>query len=952
MSELFSKLLISCPNGGGVFLAHAGQLFKLDGVDTTGLYALPNALLRAAQPSSLWICGDRPFKATSEEVLFPDIHDVLGFDGFYYLVGTTKNEVVKLDLDGREVQRWVYPGADDSRHLNCLGVWNKRVVFSAFGDFKEARGYKGNTTGSGYVQDLLSGDRLIKGLSQPHSLVPYGENLLVASSEDKELREYTLSGDLVRSVRLDGYSRGVCVVGSVIYVGLSRSRNIDDAGVASATVLALDADSLAELGRISLPANEVYSIIAIEDASELISAIASTVSISSDLREGETLELKGEILELKRELTVQVGLNNERVVALNESVENSKYEIELLREGIRQKSFELSVIYNSKSWLLTKPLRFLMRCWVSRRGAKGLRENLKALGHFPRNLSRLSNAVAHVRTHGLASALRRAREVLTGAPTVHSMMPVACFDLHGHEQVYVLCTRHCLFIAELITRQLKKVGIKCAVIFEKPIDGFSNVPHFVVCPQMFTELPELYVAFQMEQTVSSRWLTPEYLRVLEGSFAVFDYSLNNLAYFSEHGVSQKQLSYMPISWLPDYYTDVSGCKLKKEYDVLFYGDANNERRRQFIARIEEKYKVKLIDNLFGEELYRELRKARVVINVHYYEGALLETTRLYECLSLGCLVVSESSSDIEQHQQLSEVVDFVEVGDADSMLGRLDYWLADEHAREARLTDNIEILRRQPNEFEYFFQRFLLASGNINFDRFYSLAADNIRFSGNFLCLGLPESVERRADFDKDNVYGIQYFPGLRHPLGWIGCGMSYKFIMRKAAEQDLPWIIVCEDDVEFTPGWEERLSKILTYLQAHPNDWDIFSGFIADLHEDTQVVSIAEQDGLEFVHIDKMVSAVFNVYNASFYQAILKWDESNHDVHGNAIDRYMENHVGIRVVTIHPFLVGHKEEQKSTLWGFENSFYNDMIDKSNAVLESKIETYRRKGAGYQVMNS
>jgi hypothetical protein len=316
------------------------------------------------------------------------------------------------------------------------------------------------------------------------------------------------------------------------------------------------------------------------------------------------------------------------------------------------------------------------------------------------------------------------------------------------------------------------------------------------------------------------------------------------------------------------------------------------------------------------------------------------------------LVVSESSSDIEQHQQLSEVVDFVEVGDADSMLGRLDYWLADEHAREARLTDNIEILRRQPNEFEYFFQRFLLASGNINFDRFYSLAADNIRFSGNFLCLGLPESVERRADFDKDNVYGIQYFPGLRHPLGWIGCGMSYKFIMRKAAEQDLPWIIVCEDDVEFTPGWEERLSKILTYLQAHPNDWDIFSGFIADLHEDTQVVSIAEQDGLEFVHIDKMVSAVFNVYNASFYQAILKWDESNHDVHGNAIDRYMENHVGIRVVTIHPFLVGHKEEQKSTLWGFENSFYNDMIDKSNAVLESKIETYRRKGAGYQVMNS
>ncbi len=445
----------------------------------------------------------------------------------------------------------------------------------------------------------------------------------------------------------------------------------------------------------------------------------------------------------------------------------------------------------------------------------------------------------------------------------------------------------------------------------------------------------------MEQTVSSRWLTPEYLKALENSFAIFDYSLNNIAYFSAKGLSQKQLNYMPIGWLPDYHCEPFIEDPEKEYDVLFYGDTNNERRHKFISRIGEKYNLKLIGNLFGDELYRELRKARIVINVHYYEGALLETTRLYECLSLGCLIVSESSVDIEQHQQLREVVDFVEEGDIEGMISRLDYWLTKEDERKNRLAENLEALRRQPNEFEYYFQRFLLASGNIDFDRFYHLAGDNIRFSGNFVCLGLPESIERRADFNKDNRYGIEYFPGLRHPLGWVGCGMSYKFIMRKAAEQGLPWIIVCEDDVEFTPGWEERLSKVLAYLQAHPSEWDVFSGFIADLHKDTRVRSIAEYEGLELVHIDKMVSAVLNVYNSSFYQAILKWDETNHDVHSNAIDRYMENHAGIRVVTLHPFLIGHKEEQESTLWGFNNSNYNEMIEKSTAALESKIEDYK-----------
>ncbi|WP_420108631.1 AAA family ATPase, partial [Mycolicibacter arupensis] len=105
-------------------------------------------------------------------------------------------------------------------------------------------------------------------------------------------------------------------------------------------------------------------------------------------------------------------------------------------------------------------------------------------------------------------------------------------------------------------------------------------------------------------------------------------------YFTGTGLSYRQMYYMPIAYLPDYHAVADGERSDKEYDVLFYGDLNNARRREFIDQIQRKYRVKLIGNLFGEALYRELRKAKVVINVHYYEGALLETTRLYECLSL------------------------------------------------------------------------------------------------------------------------------------------------------------------------------------------------------------------------------------------------------------------------------------------------------------------------------
>jgi len=308
---------------------------------------------------------------------------------------------------------------------------------------------------------------------------------------------------------------------------------------------------------------------------------------------------------------------------------------------------------------------------------------------------------------------------------------------------------------------------------------------------------------------------------------------------------------------------------------------------------------------------------------------------------MDCLIVSESSVDIDEHQNLANIVDFVDIGDADAMVERLDYWLADAQRREDKVQHNRQLLQHQPNWFEYFFQRFLLATENIDFDTFYRLAGHNIQFKGDFVCLGLPESVERRKDFMADNRYGIEYFPGLRHELGWVGCGMSYKFIMRKAKELRLPHITVCEDDVEFLDGWEAKYQTVLGHLVENAGVWDVFSGFIADLHADTKVLELTEVDDLEIVHIDHMVSAVLNVYNAGFYDAILRWDETNHDVHINAIDRYMENQEHIRVFTVHPFLVGLKEEQHSTLWGFQNSRYNALIEQSTSMLGERIEKYK-----------
>lgn len=649
-----------------------------------------------------------------------------------------------------------------------------------------------------------------------------------------------------------------------------------------------------------------------------------------DLSE-KLLAQETQLAEMEEQLRKAAELNEQKALELHRCHDEL--------HGVRA---QLERVMNSSSLRITAPLRkgaSVGRAVFDRGG--------RLLRYVTANPRSIPNALQHFRRHGVRAGLRRLREV--ASPTAVPVLPVrdgARFDLKTAGEAHILTTRHCLFVAELIARQLSRVGIRSRILFERPEQGFARVPHFVICPQMFAELPELYASFQMEQTVSSRWLTDRYMALLEHSFAVFDYSQLNLGYFTSNGLSYRQMYFMPIGYLGDYPAKRPMRAPEKEYDVLFYGDATNERRKAFIAQIEQKYRVKVIGNLFGEALYEELRKAKVLINIHYYEGALLETTRIYESLSLDCLIVSESSVDIDEHQNLADIVDFVDIGDADAMVERLDYWLADAQRLEDKVQHNRQLLQHQPNWFEYFFQRFLLATENIDFDTFYRLAGHNIQFKGDFVCLGLPESVERRKDFMADNRYGIEYFPGLRHELGWVGCGMSYKFIMRKAKELHLPHITVCEDDVEFLDGWEAKYQTVLGHLVENAGVWDVFSGFIADLHADTKVLELTEVDNLEIVHIDHMVSAVLNVYNAGFYDAILRWDETNHDVHVNAIDRYMENQEHIRVFTVHPFLIGHKEEQHSTLWGFQNSRYNALIEQSTHKLGELIEKYKSGQAG------
>jgi SAM-dependent methyltransferase len=508
---------------------------------------------------------------------------------------------------------------------------------------------------------------------------------------------------------------------------------------------------------------------------------------------------------------------------------------------------------------------------------------------------------------------------------------------NGKSRVGILTTPHCFFVARLIAAHLISLGFECPISTEEPANGFEDIVHIVICPQMFSRMPGLYIAFQMEQSVSSRWFSDKYFDVLRNAAFVLDYSIRNIQFLNENQIAFSHIYYLPIGYLPSYRPQALERPL--ETDVLFYGDANNERRQQILEKLSLRFRVRVISEVFGEKLIEAIASSRVIINIHYYEGALLETTRIYECLSLHRIIVSEKSADMEEHDNLHGLVDFVEIGDVDAMSDRIAYWLERPDAQAAHRRKIKATLEVREDRFGFFFNRFLLANDIISFEEFWRLSGRHFELDSEQVCLSLPETPLRTQAFKSQGRGAFKIVPGLRHVHSWVGCGLSYKWLASLARQEQLSKLAICEDDTTFPTDFDGRWAALTSRLARNNGEWDVFSGFMANIAAGAKILA-TETVGPhgELLLLDRMISMVFNLYAPTALTLIADWDPSNRDVLANTVDRYLERSAHLRVVLAFPFLIHHQDDLTSSVWGFKNSQYNLMIKESLELLSQKLE--------------
>lgn len=257
--------------------------------------------------------------------------------------------------------------------------------------------------------------------------------------------------------------------------------------------------------------------------------------------------------------------------------------------------------------------------------------------------------------------------------------------------IVILTKPHTSYFANLLGFHFARHKMN-SIITPYDIPAKTTNHKIIFCPQTYNNLPDEYIGYQTEQTTNDRFFQSSHLDILKKSSIMIDYALGNINFLKPQ-MPNTQFYHLPVAYCPDYTSFLIKHGLissndicpddDRPYDVIFYGDPRNERRQAYLTELQKHFKIKIICGVFGMDVVKELLKAKIIVNIHYFDQAILEIGRIYESMSLGCHVISEKAIDQEAHAGLEEFVDFTEIDNIQGMVTAVEHALNNQKHRTA-----------------------------------------------------------------------------------------------------------------------------------------------------------------------------------------------------------------------------------------------------------------------------
>jgi hypothetical protein len=219
-----------------------------------------------------------------------------------------------------------------------------------------------------------------------------------------------------------------------------------------------------------------------------------------------------------------------------------------------------------------------------------------------------------------------------------------------------------MYIIYILQDELIKMGWNCSIIDKSEINNYiylNNKKHyflFLLANQIHKNIIvyKRYILYQLEQNVNNELSvnykqlheTKQLQQIYDNATLLIDYSEININVTKKYYSNEFKLMNVPainkINMCESY--DSRDSYNSYEYDIIFIGSIN-KRRKDILDKLKEKYKVLIVNDIYGEELKQLCDKSNICLNIHYYDNAILERVRLNEMMDYGIKIISEKPYD-------------------------------------------------------------------------------------------------------------------------------------------------------------------------------------------------------------------------------------------------------------------------------------------------------------------
>ncbi len=271
------------------------------------------------------------------------------------------------------------------------------------------------------------------------------------------------------------------------------------------------------------------------------------------------------------------------------------------------------------------------------------------------------------------------------------------FNINCNYKIYT--TKIGLYIADCLKYMLDKMKYNTQIVYnisEEDIINNNNNPneiYIILFCQTLQIIPSKnkYIIYQLEQVKQSKWIDNLYLKRIEESLFTLDYSLYNYKNYEKK--YRKKIYHFPIPIIKKLNINNN---IEIIYDLLFFGNLNN-RRKNICRMIKNKYNILVINNLFGDDLYNIIMKSKIILNIHFYKNAILETARINDVLRFNKLIISEKSCDNDMMEIYNNIIYCDEIEDnfnnIDKLFELIDNYLINDNYRRI-IENNILLIKK------------------------------------------------------------------------------------------------------------------------------------------------------------------------------------------------------------------------------------------------------------------